>query len=130
MPTNIQVVPPAHGHGLVTTAPPYSSSVNVALKTSQDFLDPAGYLSGITNRLILTPATGGSTILGLASAPDGWHILLVNLSSSYSITFPYNQSNFPGCGFQTNSGANQTLNPLAACIITYVGPIALWSFAS
>ena len=48
-----------------------------------------GYVAGTTNRLLLTPNTGGWTITGLLAAPDGWQILIWNPSSTDSLIFAH-----------------------------------------
>jgi hypothetical protein len=106
----------------------YGNSVSVTLATSQDNLNPAGYTPGITNRIIATPATGGSAVLGLLAAADGTSILVVNPSSTDSLTFPYHGSSTSTNQFSTQNGSTQTLEPLSNAIITYV--VNQWEFAS
>jgi hypothetical protein len=103
-------------------------SVSVTLAASQDNLNPAGYVPGVTSRIIMTPASGGSAVLGLLAAPDKTSILIVNASATDSITFPYHGSSTSANQFSTQNAGTQTIEPLANAIISYV--VNQWVFAS
>ena len=103
-------------------------SVSVTLAISQDDLNPSGYVPGVTTRIIMTPASGGSAVLGLLAAPDKTSILIVNASATDSITFPYHGSDTATNQFSTQNAGTQTIEPLAAAIISYV--TNQWVFAS
>jgi hypothetical protein len=81
---------------------------------------PTGYTAGTTSRLILTPASGGSTITGLVAAPDGWPVTIYNPSTTDSITFPnLSASSTSTNQFATPQAVPATLPPQTAVIIEY-----------
>lgn len=93
---------------------------------------PAGYVAGTTNRMLLTPASGGTTLNGLLApavpAGDGWAVLLVNLSSVDSIEVGHLASDTPANEFNTSMGLGQTIAPLSSALVTYIAN--KWWFAS
>ena len=87
------------------------------------------YKSGATNRLILTPASGGTTInsLDASGVSDGYTILLVNPSTTDVLIFTHLGGGTATNEFSnTNAGSVQLL-PLAAARCTYV--VRNWKFA-
>ena len=101
------------------------------MATSVNNYSPAGYVGGTTNRLLITPTSGGSTCTGLSASgvPDGWEVVLYNVSATIQITFP----NASG----SSSAANQFLCPGAGAvvldvqtgvIIQYVAALTAWIF--
>ena len=105
--TNV-TISPTNGLGNVTInasggTPLSSITASVATGPVNDY-DPAGYVAGTTNRLLLGAASGGSTLTGLLAAPDGWSILVRNTSSTDVITLEHlsgsststNQFSLPG----------------------------------
>ena len=86
--------------------------------------------SGSTNKLILTPASGGTTITGIdaSGCSDGFTMIIFNASSTDSITF----SHLSGSSQTLNqiscaNGAPATLAPLTGARITRLA--ARWTFA-
>jgi hypothetical protein len=107
------------------------ASVSAAMGTSVNDYAPAGYVGGTTNRILITPTSGGSTCTGLnaSGVPDGWQAVLYNTSATISITF----SNASG----SSSSANQFLCPGAAAailgpqtsvLVQYVAALTAWIF--
>ncbi len=110
--------------GLITLV-----SVSATLASSQNNYSPTGYVGGTTNRLILTAASGGSTMTGLVGATDGWAVFVYNASSTDSIVF----LNLSGLSLAANQfacsqGLAQSLPPLTGANILYV--VNQWVFAS
>lgn len=100
--------------------PSYANSITpVQLIASIDNYDPAGYVAGVTNRLILNPASGGSTMAGLLSATNGWAVLICNSSSVDSITFTFQDSTTPLNQFSTPQGNPYVLHALTNVVIVY-----------
>jgi hypothetical protein len=130
-PTGASITGPTGANG--PTGPSLSSlaSVAAAMATSVNNYSPASYVGGTTNRLLITPTAGGSTITGLSatSVPDGWQVVLYNVSATITITF----SNASG----SSSAANQflcpgavsaSLGPQTAAIVQYVAASTAWIF--
>lgn len=90
----------------------FNVSVSAALIASQNDYSPSGFQAGITNRLILTPPSGGGVITGIvAPGIDGWALMLVNNSSTDSITINHSD---PG-----SVATNQFLCPdLSPAVLT------------
>jgi len=107
------------------------SSVTATVPSSVNNYSPSGYTVGVTNRLVLTPASGGSTITGLSAGgvPDGWQVTVVNASASDSVTFANqsgssttaNQFFCPGAG-------NAVLGVQYSVVIEYVASLNAWVF--
>lgn len=81
----------------------FGTSITAALASSQNDYGPLGYVPGITNRLKLTPPTGGATLTGLLAPAlptfDGVQLLIRNQSTTGDqIVFTH------------ESGSSQTLN--------------------
>jgi len=111
-----------------TSSTPFSASVSATVASSVNNYAPAGF-SASTTRLILIPASGGSTITGLQAVSDGTSVLIYNTSSSNNITF-VNQSGSSSAGnlFACANGTNAVLQPTSATILTYI--TNQWVFAS
>lgn len=106
----------------------FGASISITLAASQDNLNPAGITVGTTNRIIATPAGGGSTVNGFIAYPDGSSVLWVNPSATDSITFPYHAGTSTATNqFSTPQGVSAILAPLTNAIITYV--TNQWEFA-
>jgi hypothetical protein len=109
-------------------AGPYN---DLAFGTLQTQLSPGivqVYVSGVTNRLFITPASGGTTInsLDASGCSDGFRMLIVNASSTDNINFTHQ-----GGGTATNQFFNVSLGTVAllaggATHCTYV--INRWRF--
>lgn len=80
------------------------------------------YLSGSTNRLVITPAVGGITLTGIdaSGCSDGFSLLLVNASSTDSIFINHQATSVSSNQFTCPSGSQYTLLPLAANRLIYV----------
>lgn len=107
-------------------APSYSNTLSAPLQSYQDDFFPSDYQSGFTNMLLLTPASGGSTIAGWLAAPDGFAIMVSNLSETDSITFLNASSDTPANQFSCPGGVSVVLPPLTSVIIVYV--VNQWKF--
>jgi hypothetical protein len=106
----------------------FGTSISITLAASQDNLNPAAIVVGTTNRVIATPAGGGSTVNGFIAYPDGSSVLWVNPSATDSITFPYHAGTSTAANqFSTPQGVSAILAPLTNAIITYVAN--QWEFA-
>lgn len=107
--------------------PSYANSVTPPqLASSVDNYSPSGYVAGVTNRLILQAASGGTTFNGLVAATNGWAVMLVNTSSTDSITFPFQTSGTPTNQFSTPGGVSAVLAPLTNVIVVYT--VNQWCF--
>jgi hypothetical protein len=105
------------------------SSVTATVASSVNNYAPSGYVVGTTNRLILTPASGGSTITGLLATgvPDNWSILIVNASSANTLYFPHlSGSSASANQFSNANAAEWAIPPLGTARINYV--VGQWSF--
>ena len=99
------------------------------LATTQNNYSPAGIYAGI-NCLLLTPASGGSTLTGLVGGifPSGWVMLIENLSTTDYIYFSHlSGSSSVGNQFSCTLGTTGALAPLGNSIVTYNGTV--WKFA-
>jgi hypothetical protein len=89
-----------------------------------------GYSSGSTTRLLLTAASGGTTINGLDAndVADGFTVLIVNQSTTASLIFTHLNSGSLGANqFSNVSAGSVTILPLGAARCTYV--VNKWQFA-
>jgi hypothetical protein len=96
-------------------------SVTASVGASVNNYSPGGYAGGVTNRLILTPNSGGSTITGLVAGTDGWQLVIYNPSTTDSLSFP----NLSGSSTSTNqfacpNGVTNVLGPQTGVLIEYV----------
>ena len=88
------------------------------------------YSSGSTTRLLLTPASGGTTINGLdaSGVTDGFTILIVNQSTTDNLIFPHLASGSQsGNQFSNENAGSVAIVPLGAARCTYV--VSKWQFA-
>lgn len=103
-------------------SPVFSNSVSETLGSGPlNNLAVPGFVAGVTNRLILTPASGGTIINSLVAAgvPDGFTIKVSNPSST-----DYLQFNHLGGG----SASNEFRNPGNAAVYIPEGGAALLSY--
>ena len=110
----------------------YSSTATLTAGPLNDLSFPTlwGYVSGSTTRLLLTPASGGTTINGLDASDvnDGFCILIVNQSATDNIIFTHlNSSSHSYNQFSNASAGSVALLPLAASLCIYV--VNKWKFA-
>ena len=115
--------------GLISRERTLSTMATVA--SSVNNYSPAGYVAGTTNRLLLTAASGGSTITGLVAAVDGWQVRIYNLSTTDYLLFP----NLSGLSISTNQfscsmNANQFIQANSGALIEYIGATGNWKFVS
>jgi hypothetical protein len=133
------------GTPTATLGPPqsrvnFSQSVTAVL-TAATINDMGGSILGptyrptLTNRMVLTAASGGTTINGM-QAPiaqngelnDGWTVLMQNASASDSITFTHlNSGSLPNNQFTNQNAGSVLIPPLGAARCTYIG--TKWQFA-
>jgi hypothetical protein len=87
------------------------------------------YFSGTTNRLVLTPASGGTTInsLGAGHVSDGYTILIVNASTTDNLIFTHLGGGTAANQFSNVNAGSVALLPLGAARCTYV--LGNWKFA-
>ena len=98
----------------------FGSYLSSTLATSQNNYAPAGINGGV-NHLIWTPASGGSTVTGFASAsfPNGWSIMIENPSATDFIVFPHlSASSASPNQFSCPQAQSFTLGLNSNCIIT------------
>jgi len=106
---------------------PPVTSVTATVASSVNNYSPTGYSAGVTSRLILTPASGGSTITGLVAGPDGFELTIVNASTTDAITFPHlSASSNAGSLFSCPQGVAATLAPLTNLVLQYC--LTQWIF--
>jgi hypothetical protein len=89
-----------------------------------------GYVSGVTNRLILTPASGGTTINGFdaSGAADGTIMLIQNASATDSLTFAHLAAGSLAANrFSNMNAASVQIPPLGAAECTYI--VNKWQFS-
>lgn len=115
-----------------TGAPgPPLASVTATVASAVNDYSPIGYTPGTTNRLILTPSSGGSTVSGIASATDNWTMLIYNASATDALQFLHLSGlSATGNQFSCSQGNPQYIAPLSAAYVVYLAPIAKWIFAS
>ena len=104
------------------------NTVTATLAASQNNYSPAGYVGGVTNRLVLTAASGSSTITGLVAGLDGSLLLISNPSSTDSIIFTHlDASSAAANQFSNMNGVSVIIPPLGAARCTYIS--SKWQFA-
>ena len=100
----------------------FVNSVSATVAASVNNYSPTSYAGGTTNRLILTPNAGGSTITGLSASgvPDGWQITIYNPSTTDSINFSnLSASSSAGNKFACPGGVTAVLSPQNAVTLKY-----------
>ena len=87
------------------------------------------YQSGSTNRLVLTPASGGTTINGLdaSGCSDGTQVLIVNGSSTDNLVFTHLGGGLSYNQFSNQNASSVAIAPLGAARAFYV--VSKWQFA-
>ena len=84
--------------------------------------NPTGYVAGVTNRLVITPASGGTTFTGLLAATNGFLLMISNASTTDVINFAFDSSSSLAANqFQAPQGVTAVLQPLANVIVYYNG---------
>lgn len=107
------------------------SSITVSVPTSVNNWSPAGYVAGTTNRIIATPASGGSTITGLVAATDGFQIRIWNSSTTDYLAFPSLSGLSTSANrFATQNAGTTFIQPTSGAIIEYIGSSGYWGFVS
>jgi len=114
------------------------STIGAALGTTVNDYSPGGYAPGITNRMFITAAVGGTTISGLnaispSTVSDGWVVLIVNSSTTDVINFLFESSlSTAGNQFFTFQQETFTLQPFSSATFQYVygTPNAYWYLTS
>ncbi|HUD11986.1 MAG TPA: hypothetical protein VMS08_06250 [Candidatus Saccharimonadia bacterium] len=107
----------------------FGSSLSATLSSTQNNYSPTGLNAGI-NCLYLTAASGGSVITGLSNVgfPDGWGVLIMNLSTTDIISFSHlSASSSVGNKFSCPQGVTAYLQPLTNVIVSYKS--GQWVFA-
>ena len=95
---------------------------------------PVGYTPGVTNRLLLTPALGGSTITGLDSpGVDGFSMAIVNLGTTSSISFTHmSTASSAGNQFVCANSGTSTVSAFGGTTLIWinnlVGSTGYWVF--
>jgi len=87
------------------------------------------YRRGSTDRLILTPAPGGTTInsIDAAGCSDGFNLLIQNASSTDNIIFTHLGGGQSSNQFSNEYGGSVLIPPLGAARCTYI--VNKWQFA-
>lgn len=97
-----------------------SSVTDLSVPTTVNNYSPGLYAGGVTDRLLLTPAPGGSTITGLVAAVDGWAVYVYNQSTTDSITFTnLSASSSAGNKFACPQSTSAVLPPQTGAIWQY-----------
>ena len=113
---------------LGTDGSSFNVSVTDAPATSINNYSPVGYAGGITNRLLLAAASGGTTLTGLVAATDGWSVFVYNTSTTDVINFSHlSSSSSTANRFSCPQGVSATLNLLTGVLLIYVSGIG-WTF--
>ena len=102
----------------------FQYQVNATLSAgSIDNFAPSGYVGGLTNCLVLTPNSGGSTLVGLSATGvhSGFSVLIWNSSSTVSINFANQASTTPTNQFVCPNLGTVALPPGAKVIAVYIG---------
>ena len=92
-----------------------------------------GYVSGVTNNLEITPASGGTTITGLdatgvAATAIFFTVLIRNRSTVDTLIFTHlGAGSLSGNQFSNMNGASVSVPPLGAARCTYINN--KWQFA-
>lgn len=113
----------------ITGTPSFSSSVSASPAASVNNYAPAGWGPTVT-RLMLAAAAGGSTVTGLdaTGVVDGTTRIVVNTSTTDSLTFPHLSGSSLAANRFSNAGAVAAqIAPLGAALLTYV--VNQWVFA-
>ena len=87
------------------------------------------YKSGSTNRLLITPASGGTTInsLDASGCSDGFTMIIVNMSTTDDVIFTHLGGGISTNQFSNASAGSVALLPLGAARCTYI--VSKWQFA-
>jgi hypothetical protein len=111
-------------------APVFANIVTATAASSQDNYAPAGF-SNTTSFLVITPASGGSTINGLSSTGfiNGQSLQIRNGSTTDDLDFP----NLAGTSLAANQFANLdngtvSIGKNGSAILTYYN--SQWTFSS
>ena len=112
-------------------AGPALASVTATVPTTANNYAPTGYTGGTTNRLLLTPSVGGSTITGLSASgvPDNWEVYVYNPSATLTLSFSHlSGSSAASAQFSCPQGSTLQLAPLTGLLLRYISSIC-WTFA-
>jgi hypothetical protein len=102
----------------------FQYQVNATLSAgSTDNFAPSGYTGGVTNSLVLTPNSSGSTLVGISATgvPNGYPLLIWNSSSTVPILFINQGSTTPTNQFVCPNAGTVALAPQAKVIAVYIG---------
>jgi hypothetical protein len=106
-------------------------SVSATLPSSANNYAPSGYIGGSTNRLLLTPFGGGSTLTGLSSSmvTDNWEVFIYNQSATDVIDFLHlSASSTAANRFSCPQGQTAQLASLTGVLLRYITSVG-WVFA-
>lgn len=99
----------------------FASGTTGNLGASQDNYAPAGYVAGVTNRMLLLALPGDSSLLGIVAPPaDGWTILIKNTSTIDNIIFKQAASSTSANKFACPNSVDYYLPPQGALLISYI----------
>jgi hypothetical protein len=106
-----------------STPPLFASSISDTPASSVNDYSPGAYAGGVTTRLLITAASGGTTITGLSATgvPDGFSELLCDQSSTDNLILPNQSSNSQSVNRWLNAGSGEVVIAPNACVpISYV----------
>jgi len=106
-----------------STPPLFASSISDTPASSVNDYSPGAYAGGVTTRLLITAASGGTTITGLSATgvPDGFSELLCDQSSTDDLILPNQSSNSQSVNRWLNAGSGEVVIAPIACVpISYV----------
>lgn len=113
----------------VSSIPVVSVSASPATGPLDNYA-PTGYVGGTTNRLILTAASGGSTIDGILATgvTDGFQLLIQNASTTDVLIFPNLAAGSSAANQFSNQGSASVQIPAnGAARVNYI--VNKWVFA-
>jgi len=104
-------------------APIYNQSVDAALPSGiSDNFSPFGYVDGTTNMLELVPTDDTSTLAGISAigVPNGYTLIIINLSPTFGIEFLHQSSGTPANQFNCPGGSEAGIDVFGTTILVYV----------
>ncbi len=111
------------GPPIPPSPPSFTNQVTATLPTGiSDNYSPFSYVPGLTDCLILTATDATSTLAGISAigVPNGFLLLLVNVSPTIPITILSQQSYIATNQFICAFNASIKIEPLDKTIITYI----------
>ena len=105
-----------------SSAPIYNNEIAATVPSGDtDNFSPFGYVPGTTNVLVLTPTDDTSTLQGLSATgtPNGFSLLMLNVSETIPMSLLSQSSGTPANQFANSYNAPLVLPPLGATLLVY-----------